>query len=85
MAAQSLRTDRTYSIALMKNDSQWCVYHVRIKSGIERNFYVEAASSRIPPGDAIKRIQLMCEANFESLPEDWGIIYFDLNVFSAAA
>jgi hypothetical protein len=85
MSIQPVQTNRIYSIALMKNDSQWCVYHVRIKSGIERNFYVETVASRISPGDAIKRIELLCEANFARLPEDWGIIYFDLHIFSAAA
>jgi hypothetical protein len=85
MSIQPVQTNRIYSIALMKNDSQWCVYHVRIKSGIQRNFYVETVASRIPPGDAIKRIELLCEANFARLPEDWGIINFDLHAFSAAA
>jgi hypothetical protein len=77
---QSLQANRIYSIALMKEDWQWCVYQVQIKGGIRRDFFVETvASSRIARGDSIKRIESMCESNFDKLPGDGGIIHFDLN------
>jgi hypothetical protein len=77
---QSLQTNRIYSIALMKEDSQWSVYQVKIKGVIRRDFFIETvASSRIARGDSIKRIESMCELNFDRLPGDGGIIYFDLN------
>ncbi len=81
---QSLQINRIYSIALMKEDSQWCVYHVRVKSDIQREFFVETVPSRIPRGDSIKRIESMCESNFDRLPQDGGVIHFNLETFSAA-
>jgi hypothetical protein len=80
----SLQSNRIYSIALMKEDSQWCVYQVKITGGIERGFFVETVASRIPRGDSIKRIESLCEANFNRLPQDGGIISFDSNAFTAA-
>ncbi len=76
---QSLQTNRIYSIALMKEDSQWCVYQVKIKGVIQRDFFVETVASRIPRGDSIKRIESMCESHFDRLPGDGGIIHFNLN------
>jgi hypothetical protein len=32
----SLQTNRIYCIALMKEDSRWRVYQVKIKGGIQR-------------------------------------------------
>jgi hypothetical protein len=81
---ESLPTNRIYSIALMKEDSQWCVYQVKITGGIQRDFFVETVASRIPRGDSIKRIESLCESHFYSLPQDGGIICFNLNAFSAA-
>jgi hypothetical protein len=78
---QSLQTNRIYSIALMKEDSQWGVYYVKIKGGIQRDFFVETAASRIPRGDAINRVESLCEANFDRLPQDGGII--SLNLYDA--
>ena len=59
IATQSLQSNRIYSIALMKQDSQCSVYHVKIKGDTLRNFFVETVASRISPGDAIKRIELL--------------------------
>jgi hypothetical protein len=81
---QSLQSNRIYSIALMKEDSEWGVYEVKIKGGIQRDFFVETVASRIPRGDSIKRIESMCESNFDRLPQDGGIIHFNLETFAAA-
>jgi hypothetical protein len=81
---QAHQTNRIYSIALMKEDSQWCVYQVKIRGRIQRDFFVETVASRIARSDSIKRIESFCESNFYRLPQDGGIIYFDLNTFSAA-
>jgi hypothetical protein len=75
---QSLQTNRIYSIALMKQDSQWSVYHVKIKGDTLRNFFVEAVASRIARDASLKRIESMCESNFDRLPQDGGIIYLNL-------
>jgi hypothetical protein len=80
----SLQTNRTYSIALMKEDPQWCVYQVKIRGRIQRDFFVETVASRIARSDSIRRIESFCESNFYRLPQDGGTIYFDLNTFSAA-
>jgi hypothetical protein len=55
---QSLRINRVYSIALMKEDWQCCVYYVKVKGGIQREFFVETVPSRIPRGDSIKPIEV---------------------------
>jgi hypothetical protein len=75
---QSPSTNHIYSIALMKEDSEWCVYQVKITGGIQRDFFVETVASRIPRGDSIKRIESMCESNFDRLPQDGGVIHFNL-------
>jgi hypothetical protein len=76
---QSVQTNRIYSIALMKEDPEWCVYQVKIKGGIQRDFFVETVASRIARSDSIKRIESFCKSNFYRLPQDGGIIHFDLN------
>jgi hypothetical protein len=45
---QSLQNNRIYCIALMKEDSQWRVYQVKIKGAIQRDFLVETVALRIP-------------------------------------
>jgi hypothetical protein len=81
---QSVQSNRVYSIALMKEDSQWGVYYVKIQGGIQRAFFVETVASRIPRRDSIKRIESLCESNFDRLPQDGGIIHFNLETFAAA-
>jgi hypothetical protein len=43
-----------------------------------RNFFVEAVASRIARDASLKRIESMCESNFDRLPQDGGIIYLNL-------
>jgi hypothetical protein len=81
---ESLQTNRIYSIALMKEDSQWCVYHVKVKGDIQREFFAETVASRIPRGESIRRIKSLCESNCDRLPQDGGVIHFNLETFAAA-
>jgi hypothetical protein len=73
------RTNHIYSIMLMKKDSEWCVYQVKVKGDVGREFFVEIAASQNARNDVTKRIESLCEAHFNRLPQDGGIIYLNLN------
>ncbi len=71
------RTNHIYSIMLMKKDSEWCVYQVKVTGEVHRDFFVEITASQNARGGVIKRIESFCESNFAKLPQDGGIISFN--------
>jgi hypothetical protein len=71
--------NRVYSIMLMKKDSEWCVYQVKVTSDVHRLFFVEISAAQNARDDVINRIESLCESHFYKLPQDGGIIYFDLS------
>ncbi len=71
--------NRFYSIALMKKDSEWCVYHVKIAGDVRREFFVEITAAQTTRDGVTERLESLCEANFDSLPKDGGTIYLNLN------
>ncbi len=71
--------EHTYSIMLMKKDSEWCVYQVKVKGNVPRDFFVEITAPDNARNDVINRIESLCESQFNRLPQDGGLIYFNLN------
>jgi hypothetical protein len=61
---QTLQTNRIYSIALMKEDSQWWVYQVKIRGRIQRDFFVETVASRIARSDSITIVSTSASPSF---------------------
>jgi hypothetical protein len=76
--AASPQANRVYSIVLMKKDSECCVYHVKVTAGVHREFFGEITASDYARDDVIKRIESLCESQFNRLPQDGGTIYLDL-------
>jgi hypothetical protein len=71
------QSSRVYSIMLMKKDSEWCVYQVKIKSDVNRDFFVELTAAQNASDGVIKRIEAFCESNFDRLPQDGGLLRFE--------
>jgi hypothetical protein len=72
-------TNHIYSIMLMKKDSEWCVYQVKVKGEVHRDFFVEITASQNAREGVIKCIESFCESNFAKLPQDGGIISLNSN------
>lgn len=67
-----------YSVTLMKKDSEWCVYYVKVRGDVHRDFFVETTAEQNARGDAMEPIEAFCESQFDKLPENGGIISLDL-------
>jgi hypothetical protein len=76
------QTNRIYSITLMKKDTDWCVYQVKITGDVRRDFFVEITASQNARDSAKKDIESLCESNFDKLPDDGGIISLNLDEVS---
>jgi hypothetical protein len=73
------KANHVYSIQLMKKDSEWCVYQVKIKGDVHRDFFVEVTASSNASDVVIKAIESLCESTFDKLPQDGGTISLNLN------
>jgi hypothetical protein len=65
--------NRVYSIMLMKKDSEWCVYQVKVTSDVHRLFFVEITAAQNARDDVINRIESLCESHFISFRKTAGL------------